>query len=256
MKKREKLSKKMRSRVTRFFTPKWKKEIYPTAHKEINLTQQERAALARNIRKTRTLDRKHARSGILENKPVFYSVSRNLNQVSSLHRLDVAGVLNYLIELYKKKSADVLDIGCGEGKALAELKKSAKAKIRTYGLALTRLGEQSKNIDKIIIGAAETKKLPEKRFLLVYSAESIFFDQLPLQSIERIINSLETGGVIITQMAPSRAIEEKLKNLEKENKIEYSITKIRRPSQHILGPPIEINTLIITRKTEKPISFS
>ncbi|MFH1663233.1 MAG: class I SAM-dependent methyltransferase [archaeon] len=197
---------------------------YPSDQRRMGLSRSERNKLARLLKEVRANDRKYKNTRSIE-----YRTNRSIKEVSDLLGYNLIGLLKEMIETRRERTYRVLDIGCGEGTALAGLKEGTgpqKKRVVTYGLTATKLKKEQKGkIDNVFIGAVETKQLPRQTFALVYSAQAIYADQLPKKVLEKIVHSLVHGGIFISHINANSGLRETLDGMKKQGKIDYEIKK-------------------------------
>jgi ubiquinone/menaquinone biosynthesis C-methylase UbiE len=83
-----------------------------------------------------------------------------------------SGIRSDIIELIQCNNCNILEIGCGEGNTLVELKKQGKAKF-VAGIDIVDLNQSSK-LDKFILADVETDNinLPEEYFNIITQVAS------------------------------------------------------------------------------------
>lgn len=158
----------------------------------------------------------------------------------------------------KRKKVNVLDVGCGSGVFLSELKKDFKEKINTEGISLARplTPNQVKKLEKkpeikkayptgsrnffikrmekkrkkfhqrikeknikVHTGLAETHSF-EKKFDLIFSVQCFRYTIKPMLALKNTLNHLKKGGEAFLDLGSGKRLKnKKVKKLLKENNI-------------------------------------
>ena len=105
--------------------------------------------------------------------------------------------LEQLVEnvLQHKSPVRVLDVGCGSGRALNELKTRFGSRVVVMGVD-TVSWLSSAPLDSLIVGGVHTQTLPASIDLLVSFRSMHEMGQLP-QLIPRLVNTLSPGGLAV-----------------------------------------------------------
>lgn len=98
----------------------------------------------------------------------------------------------------KSRQVNVLDLGCGAGTALSQLKEIFGNKIKTTGVLLERKkAEKYRGIDNLIVGDAVLIKLKEK-FDVIYSHAGPFYSSAQKPALlHNVIQMLAPGGIAV-----------------------------------------------------------
>lgn len=137
----------------------------------------------------------------------------------------------------------IMDIGCGEGKFLAQLKKHYREKVFTAGIALS-LPRYRQFIDELRIGMIEKKHF-SGRFDVAMGVYSMEYAHDPRLFFERIYNSVRAGGRIFITFNANLYLQ--LPHLEDALKREGAILhKVQNAKGQVIA-------LHIQRRSKKPI---
>jgi 2-polyprenyl-3-methyl-5-hydroxy-6-metoxy-1,4-benzoquinol methylase len=117
-----------------------------------------------------------------------------------------SGIRNDIIKLIQCNNCDILEIGCGEGNTLVELKKQGKAKF-VAGIDIVNLNQSSK-LDRFILTDIETDNinLPEAYFDIIICADVLEHLKDPWNALEKIKKFLKPKGMLIASIPNIREI--------------------------------------------------
>jgi 2-polyprenyl-3-methyl-5-hydroxy-6-metoxy-1,4-benzoquinol methylase len=117
-----------------------------------------------------------------------------------------SGIRNDIIKLIQCNNCDILEIGCGEGNTLVELKKQGKAKF-VAGIDIVNLNQSSK-LDRFILTDIETDNinLPEAYFDIIICADVLEHLKDPWHALEKIKRFLKPKGMLIASIPNIREI--------------------------------------------------
>ncbi len=180
------------------------------------LSKANRLNLARRIKTGRKYDRTHQ----LVNPT--WERRRTLSRYSNLMQINLEEkIMNMIIS--KNRKIKILDIGCGKGNALAEVKNKFETSVETHGLRLTGKTEERFTadllaqgmIDKLHVGSIENYLFKQKFDLIVSFAGFHYISNVPL-GLEKVCNSLTKKGEAILQIPKSRLRKEWIETLRKK----------------------------------------
>ncbi|EEP60119.1 class I SAM-dependent methyltransferase [Sulfurihydrogenibium yellowstonense] len=112
-----------------------------------------------------------------------------------------------IIKLINCNNCNILEIGCGQGNTLIELKKQGKAKF-IAGIDIVDLN-QSIKLDKFILADIESEDnidLPENYFDIIICADVLEHLKDPWNVLEKIKRFLKPNGTIIASIPNIREI--------------------------------------------------
>jgi 2-polyprenyl-3-methyl-5-hydroxy-6-metoxy-1,4-benzoquinol methylase len=112
-----------------------------------------------------------------------------------------------IIKLINCNNCNILEIGCGQGNTLIELKKQGKAKF-TVGIDIMDLNQSTK-LDKFILADIESEEnidLPENYFDIIICADVLEHLKDPWNVLEKIKKFLKPNGIIIASIPNIREI--------------------------------------------------
>ncbi|MGB9756014.1 MAG: class I SAM-dependent methyltransferase [Desulfurella sp.] len=111
-----------------------------------------------------------------------------------------------ILELIKCNNCKILEIGCGTGATLMELKRLCKANY-IAGVDIVDLG-QSEKLDKFILGDIEIEELnfPDKYFDIIICADVLEHLKDPWSTVNKLKKYLKDNGVIIASIPNIREI--------------------------------------------------
>ena len=180
------------------------------------LSQTNRKRLAKKIRTARRFD-----SGKGNNKKTWRR-NRSLSGYSEAMRVDLNGKIKSILK--KRGACKLLDVGCGDGHALAEAKHHYGPHLKAHGLRL--YGKRDyKNfsdemiqtmVDKIMVGSIENYVFKEKYDLIVSFAGGTHYTVNPPLAIEKIANALNVGGEAHLQIKKSNIPKNVVETLESQ----------------------------------------
>lgn len=112
-----------------------------------------------------------------------------------------------LIRLIECNNCKVLEIGCGSGATLIELKKQGKASY-TVGVDIVDM-DQSNKLDKFILADIETENLdlPNEYFDVIICADVLEHLRDPWSALKKLKNYLKNGGIIVASIPNIREIK-------------------------------------------------
>jgi 2-polyprenyl-3-methyl-5-hydroxy-6-metoxy-1,4-benzoquinol methylase len=113
-----------------------------------------------------------------------------------------------IIRLINCKNCNILEVGCGQGNTLIELKKQAKAKF-IAGIDIVDLNQSTK-LDKFILADIESEEnidLPENYFDVIICADVLEHLKDPWNVLEKIRKFLKPNGILIASIPNIREIE-------------------------------------------------
>jgi SAM-dependent methyltransferase len=118
----------------------------------------------------------------------------------------------------------VLDLGCGAGTALGELKQRFRDRIRTVGQVLEKSpGEKYQGIDRLAEGSFPQKRLHESFDLIFSHMGSTDYTKLQLHTIEETLKLLKPGGIAIVGLSSVSPLSERaIKTILMQNGIKNS----------------------------------
>ena len=163
------------------------------------LGKKRRAGFAEGIREARRKDRLRE-----------WGLDAGLDYYSSLLRADLGKAVERIIK--ERGGCRVLDVGCGGGNFLAELKARFGGAVETHGLSLTRARNPA--IDHRHSGTIENYLFAQK-FDLIASSGGVWHSVNKSAALENICNSLETGGVAFIEIGPY-TLSEKIRPVRAE----------------------------------------
>ena len=113
----------------------------------------------------------------------------------------------------QRRPFKVLNVGCGAGTALAELKERFGNKIKTVGAVMEKTpGEKYKGVDRLLVGDIKSAN-PRERYDLVYSyIGAVIHSGLKTTVLDRIISFLKPGGQAIINIGGPGPLQEPLLN--------------------------------------------
>lgn len=134
----------------------------------------------------------------------------------------------------------ILDLGCGAGTVLGELKQIFGDRIRTVGQVLEKSpGEKYQGIDRIAEGPFPQKRLHESFDIIFSHMGSIDYSRLPLQAIEETAKLLKHGGIAIVGLEANSPLSERaIKTILMQNGIKNP--EIYKTSKSIVSQGIVI----------------
>jgi 2-polyprenyl-3-methyl-5-hydroxy-6-metoxy-1,4-benzoquinol methylase len=113
-----------------------------------------------------------------------------------------------IIKLINCNDCNILEVGCGQGNTLIELKKQGKAKF-IAGIDIVDLNQSSK-LDKFILADIESEEnidLPESYFDVIICADVLEHLKDPWNVLEKIKKFLKPNGIIIASIPNIREIK-------------------------------------------------
>jgi 2-polyprenyl-3-methyl-5-hydroxy-6-metoxy-1,4-benzoquinol methylase len=119
-----------------------------------------------------------------------------------------SGLRHDIIKLINCDNCNILEVGCGQGNTLLELKKQGKAKF-VAGIDIMDLN-QSTILDKFILADIESEEnidLPENYFDIIICADVLEHLKDPWNVLEKIKKFLKTNGTIIASIPNIREIK-------------------------------------------------
>jgi 2-polyprenyl-3-methyl-5-hydroxy-6-metoxy-1,4-benzoquinol methylase len=118
-----------------------------------------------------------------------------------------SGIRNDIIELIQCNNCNILEIGCGEGNTLVELKKQGKAKF-IVGIDIVDLNQSSK-LDKFILADIENDNidLPEEYFDIIICADVLEHLKDPWSVLRKIRKFLKPNGILLASIPNVREIK-------------------------------------------------
>jgi len=118
-----------------------------------------------------------------------------------------SGIRNDIIELIQCNNCNILEIGCGEGNTLVELKKQGKAKF-IVGIDIVDLNQSSK-LDKFILADIENDniELPEEYFDIIICADVLEHLKDPWSVLRKIRKFLKPNGILLASIPNVREIK-------------------------------------------------
>jgi len=107
-------------------------------------------------------------------------------------------IIRQAIRRNRSGKATVLDLGCGAGSALQDLKRQFGGSVKTVGQVLERTpGEKYGGVDRLIEGEI-TKIVPRESFDLIYSySGSVRGTRLKQSTVEKVVGWLRPGGTAV-----------------------------------------------------------
>lgn len=181
------------------------------------LNKANRLNLARRTKTGRRLDKNSTtlnrkRGWITRRALADYSRNLGLNLEHSIQS-----------QIMKKGKCKILDIGCGQGHALADAKIKFGEKINTHGLKLKQKKESGmlsdlltqSQIDKLHIGSIENYIFKEKFDLIVSVAGINYTINAPL-AVEKVCNALSLNGEAHIHLQIGKVSQINLEKLRKQ----------------------------------------
>lgn len=112
-----------------------------------------------------------------------------------------------IIKLISFKDSNILEIGCGEGNTLVELKKQGKAKF-IAGVDIIDLN-QANRLDKFILADIESDNinLPEEYFDVIICADVLEHLKDPWSVLKKISKFLKPDGILLASIPNIREIK-------------------------------------------------
>jgi 2-polyprenyl-3-methyl-5-hydroxy-6-metoxy-1,4-benzoquinol methylase len=113
-----------------------------------------------------------------------------------------------IIRLINCKNCNILEIGCGQGNTLIELKKQGKAKF-IAGIDIVDLNQSTK-LDKFILADIESEEnidLPENYFDVIICADVLEHLKDPWNVLEKIKKFLKPNGIVVASIPNIREIK-------------------------------------------------
>ena len=213
--------------------------------------KQVRNALAQRIKSSRFVDN---HSG--------WEVRRSLLKYQTMLKIDFRLLVTNMLKKHKK--IRVLDIGCGAGYFLSELKNLNKTRIETHGIR-TSLGgspylgdvekldkEATKKIDSLHIGSFENYKFKTK-FNCIFSTIGSVYTASQAHTLQKICSLLEVGGVsaiIIPKKGVPKSMLDKM--VKSGYKLKIETKQVRRRN----GDIDRLRILKIRKTTNKVPNLS
>jgi 2-polyprenyl-3-methyl-5-hydroxy-6-metoxy-1,4-benzoquinol methylase len=116
-------------------------------------------------------------------------------------------IRNDIIELIQCNNCNILEIGCGEGNTLVELKKQGKAKF-VAGIDIVDLNQSSK-LDKFILADVENDNidLPEEYFDIIICADVLEHLKDPWNVLRKIKKFLKPNRILLASIPNIREIK-------------------------------------------------
>ena len=116
-------------------------------------------------------------------------------------------IRNDIIELIQCNNCNILEIGCGEGNTLIELKRQGKAKF-VVGIDIVDLNQSSK-LDKFILADIENDniELPEEYFDIIICADVLEHLKDPWSVLKKIRKFLKPNGILLASIPNVREIK-------------------------------------------------
>lgn len=116
-------------------------------------------------------------------------------------------IRNDIIELIQCNNCNILEIGCGEGNTLIELKRQGKAKF-VVGIDIVDLNQSSK-LDKFILADIENDNinLPEEYFDIIICADVLEHLKDPWSVLKKIRKFLKPNGILLASIPNVREIK-------------------------------------------------
>lgn len=119
---------------------------------------------------------------------------RNIRQYEKNFNFRRNTFVKLIREIIKRNGhASVMDVGCGEGVFLSQLKRRFKKNITTAGVSLKR-PSNDKNIDVLRIQQAERPSF-SKSFDLIFSVQMTSYSNHRASVLKNIFRALKPGGI-------------------------------------------------------------
>jgi len=141
-----------------------------------------------------------------------------------------AGIQGYISDRIHRHSKEnpfkVLDLGCGNAKALRQLKDRFKDRINVVGYNLAEPEDVSfEDLDRHLTGEI-TSVNPHEGYDLIYSRKGAFnHTHLPITTLEKVVKWMKPGGIAILQR-DNLNLERKSSQVGREEKMrEYNEIK-------------------------------
>jgi 2-polyprenyl-3-methyl-5-hydroxy-6-metoxy-1,4-benzoquinol methylase len=118
-----------------------------------------------------------------------------------------SGIRSDIIQLIQCNNCNILEIGCGEGNTLVELKKQGKAKF-VAGIDIVDLN-QSNKLDKFILADIENDNvdLPDEYFDIIICADVLEHLKDPWNVLRKIRKFLKPNGILLASIPNIREIK-------------------------------------------------
>jgi len=119
-----------------------------------------------------------------------------------------SGIRHDIIKLVNCNDCNILEVGCGQGNTLIELKKQGKAKF-IAGIDIVDLNQSTK-LDKFILADIESEEnidLPENYFDIIICADVLEHLKDPWNVLKKIKKFLKQNGMLIASIPNIREIE-------------------------------------------------
>ncbi|MCD6434503.1 MAG: class I SAM-dependent methyltransferase [Candidatus Diapherotrites archaeon] len=170
----------------------------------------ERRELAERLLKIRSFDRRHTKSGLWLADRSLADYERVLSEEITKHISDI---------IARKGKAKILDIGCGTGRAIAEIGKMFRGKVKIIGLTARRLPEHKETeryVDRIKIASFELFETNERFDLIISVFGGIYYSIAQLESLRKIAQLLAPQGIAIFNIDPKymQEIKKAIENIE------------------------------------------
>ena len=166
----------------------WKRVLKPEAERD------ERRGWAEGVKGRRRVDE--------DRRGAWKYFRTPLNAIEKRLGVDISGLARALAEKRGGKSqVKVLDLGCGNGIALAQLKKEFGASVKTVGVVEERTPKETySGVDRLLVGNMLGLQPRESYDVIFSHMGAVHHTPLQTTAVERVIGWLKPGGTAALEM--------------------------------------------------------